>query len=243
MPILTLKFKGKTVNEYPIEFQQHRIVEKPVTIGRRADNVMFIDNMAVSGYHARIDPTDKGFLLVDLNSSNGTFLNGQQVKTSMLHHGDTITIGKHTIIFTYTPGESKPDFKSGKIVDTVYVDPKKFREMIGSSDSKILKKNDKKSIAVLHFLEGSEGEIALSKELTKIGKDPASDIVVDGFMVGKTAATISKRNGSYQLIYTGGISKPKVNQKKVIDSVSLQDNDIIQVGSTKMQLKYSEAGD
>lgn len=243
MPNLTLKLNGKTISEYPIEFQKYRIVEKPVTIGRRADNVMVIDNIAVSGYHAKIEPVDKGFLLVDLNSLNGTFLNECKVNTALLNHGDTITIGKHTIIFTYSPGESKPEIKSGSIDATRYIDTKKHREMIGSKESESSPNSKKEPVAILYFIEGGEGEILLSKKQTKIGKDPASDVIVSGFMVGNTAATIKKRNGCFYLRYSQGISKPRVNQKKVKGSVPLKANDIIEVGSIKMQLKYTRAGD
>ena len=54
-------------------------------------------------------------------------------------------------------------------------------------------------------------------------------------MVGKTAATISKRPNGYYLSYVAGMSKPKVNDKVVKESVELKDFDIIEIGSGKMQ--------
>ena len=95
MPKLTLKFKDTKINEFLLEQGRN------ITIGRRESNVIVIENLAVSGMHAKIDPIDKGYLLTDLKSKNGTFVNGQLVATHWLGHGDTVSIGKHTLVFTY----------------------------------------------------------------------------------------------------------------------------------------------
>jgi len=60
-------------------------------------------------------------------------------------------------------------------------------------------------------------------------------VVVKGFLVGKASATISQRPAGYYLSYITGFSKPKVNSKSVRQSVKLQEFDIIEIGSTKMQ--------
>lgn len=232
MPILTLKFNGQKVGEYQLENGYS------LTIGRRKDNDVVIDNLGVSGHHAKIDSVDNGFLLLDLKSLNGTFVNERRVASVWLNHGDTITIGKHTLILAYMSGESRPDHLPDKIEATMVLDTKKHREMLGHKGSELSPQNEKKSIPILSFLAGSEGEVALSKKLTKIGKDPVSDIVVRGFMVGKTAATISKRNNGFYLSYAEGMSKPMVNEQKVKESVQLKEFDIIQIGSVKMQLVY-----
>jgi hypothetical protein len=72
----------------------------PITIGRSPDcDIVFIDQ-EVSRQHAEVRRQDDGFVLVDLESMNGTKLNGAGVKTSRpLEDGDTITIGAHTIRF------------------------------------------------------------------------------------------------------------------------------------------------
>lgn len=88
-------------------------------------------------------------------------------------------------------------------------------------------------IGVINFLTGGNEEIVLSKKLTKIGKDSSSDIVVNGLMVGKTAATISIRFKGYYLNYVGGIAKPKVSGKSVKSSIKLSEFDKIQIGSFK----------
>ena len=59
--------------------------------------------------------------------------------------------------------------------------------------------------------------------------------MVKGFLVGETAATISRRPDGYYLSYAGGFCKPRVNDQTVKKSVMLQDLDIIAIGSVKLQ--------
>ncbi|MEJ2098195.1 MAG: FHA domain-containing protein, partial [Deltaproteobacteria bacterium] len=88
MPIITLKFKDTKIKDYTLEEGEN------LTIGRRDTNNVVIENLAVSGMHAKIDSIDKGYLLTDLKSKNGTFVNGQLISTHWLGHGDTISVGK-----------------------------------------------------------------------------------------------------------------------------------------------------
>ena len=71
MPILTLKFKNNVIADYQLE------KGKSLTIGRRGANDVVIENLAVSGHHAKIDSVGDGFVLTDLQSKNGCFVNEQ----------------------------------------------------------------------------------------------------------------------------------------------------------------------
>jgi len=64
-------------------------------IGRRSNNDYIINNTSVSGGHAEIryTPKDNSFLLVDLQSTNGTFVNGKKITKATLHDGDIIEFG------------------------------------------------------------------------------------------------------------------------------------------------------
>ncbi len=235
MPTLVLKFKEETVGKY------HLAKGEALTIGRRENNDVVIENLAVSGNHAKIDSVDDGFLLTDLKSKNGSFVNKQLVSSHWLKHGDVIDIGKHTLVFAYEEGETRPDDAPAVGMDqTMIMDTEKYREMMAKSPAKIEAQKPEKEvpIGILSFLAGGEGEVKLSKKLAKIGKKPTSDIVVGGFMVGETAATISKRPNGYYLSYVGGISKPKVNGKTVKTSVMIKEFDVIEIGSAKMQFVY-----
>jgi serine/threonine-protein kinase len=69
------------------------------TIGRKEDNDLVIDNLAVSSRHARIDQIDDTFVIQDTESTNGIFLNGEKVTQHQLQHGDQVLIGKHCLLF------------------------------------------------------------------------------------------------------------------------------------------------
>jgi hypothetical protein len=84
-------------------------------------------------------------------------------------------------------------------------------------------------------LSGGEGKIRLTKKITKFGKSSSSDIVLGGFLMGPTAAAISKRPKGYSLSYVGGMTKPKVNGDVVKESVNLKAFDIIELGSVRFQ--------
>lgn len=231
MPVLTLKFKSdeSKLGEYPLE------KGKSLTIGRREDNDIVVDNLAVSGHHAKVDSVGERYLLVDLESKNGTFVNEEPVSRHWLQHGDVIIIGKHYLVFTYLPDETVPEEEKSAINETMVMDTQKYREMMAKSNARKEAKAAEEPLGVLSFLSGGEGEVELHKKLTKIGKNASSDIVVSGLTIGQTAATISKRPTGYYLSYVGGMAKPKVNGQAVKESVQLKQFDTIEIGSLKMQ--------
>ncbi len=93
MPIITLKFKDKKIRDYPLA------VGQSCTIGRKSSNDIVIDNLAVSGNHAKIESVSTTFVIRDLESTNGTFVNKKKVNMHNLRHGDVLLIGKHDLIF------------------------------------------------------------------------------------------------------------------------------------------------
>lgn len=233
MPKLILKFKDTKIKDYLIDQGSN------ITIGRRESNDIVIENLAVSGMHAKIDAIDKGFLLTDLKSKNGTFINGQLIATHWLGHGDTVSIGKHTLVFAYVEGEERPAANANGMDKTMVMDTDKYRDMLSKSSGNAAATIRKKEfMGVLSFLAGGDGELEVKKKLIKIGKDASCDIVVKGLLMGKTAVTISKRPKGYYLSYVGGMAKPKVNDVAVRESILLNEFDIIELGSIKMQFIY-----
>jgi len=230
MPIVTMHFKDMDLGEYRIE------KGGTLTIGRRETNTIVIDNLAVSGQHAKIDALDDGYLLTDLQSKNGTFVNDRMVTTHWLQPGDVITIGKHKLVFHLAEGEAAPPVRD-QVEKTMVLDTNEYRAMVGKTSPTVATSGGEKKepVAVLSFLKGGDGEVALSKKLVKIGKDDANDIVISGFLVGKTAATISKRPTGYFLSYVEGLTKPKVNGKPVKETVQLKEFDKIEIGSALLE--------
>ena len=236
MPTFTLKFKDNTIAEYPID------KGGSMTIGRREDNDVTIENLAVSGHHAKIDSVGDEFLLTDLQSKNGSFVNDQQVTSHWLKHNDVITIGKHTLIFNHEEGAVAAGSGTDSMDQTMVMDTEKYRSLLSKSAMQDARPafSKKTPMPCCLILAGGEGEVELTKKLIKIGKDATSDIVVGGMMMGQTAATISRRPNGYFLSYVGGMSKPKVNDTVVKESVKLKEFDIIDIGSFKMQFVFKK---
>ena len=233
MPTLTLKFKDKPICDYQLQ------KGLSLTIGRRKNNGVVIDNLAVSGHHAKIDSVGDGFVLIDLQSKNGSFVNEQIINSHWLKHGDVINIGKHSLVFKYAEDEPMPDDSSDKIEQTMVMDTSQYRNMVEKSKPEIprplIRSSDGGVTGELAFLSGGSGEIRLTQSITRIGKHPESDILIKGLWVGKTAVTISKRPDGYYLSYVGGMAKPKVNDKTIQRSTILNDLDVIDIGATKLQ--------
>jgi pSer/pThr/pTyr-binding forkhead associated (FHA) protein len=234
MPTLTVKFKDTDQGEYPLE------QGKSLTIGRKEASDVVIDNMAVSGTHAKIDSLEEGFLLTDLKSKNGTFVNGKLITSHWLKKGDVIAIGKHDLVFNLAEGEAPPPEQEA-VEKTMVLDTNQYRDMLDKSAPQAAAQAEKKEpIGVLSFLKGGKGEVEFKKKLIKIGKDPSCDVVVGGFMVAKVAATISKRPTGFYLNFVEGMTKPSVNGKTVKDSAPLKEFDIIEIGSSKMEFVVKE---
>ncbi len=234
MPILTLKFKDKAIDNYQLQ------KGLSLTIGRHKNNDVVVENLAVSGHHAKIDSVGDGFVLIDLQSKNGSFVNEEIINTHWLKNGDVINIGKHSLVFSYTKDEQIPASGTDKIDKTMVMDTSQYRSMVKKSKPKAPKplvRNDNNggSNGGLAYLTGGSGKINLSDNITKIGRHPQSDIVIKGLWVGKTVATISKRSDGFYLSYVGGMAKPKINDKTIKHSTILNDLDIIDIGSTKLQ--------
>ncbi len=90
MAKLVLSMNGVVQGEYPLDKER-------ITIGRKPDNDIQIDNLAVSGKHALIITILDDSFLEDLGSTNGTYVNGKLIKKHALKDGDVITIGKHEL--------------------------------------------------------------------------------------------------------------------------------------------------
>ena len=237
MARLILMFNNQVVKEYPLK-------KESITIGRNEDNVITVDNLAVSGYHARIDAAGKDFILTDLQSTNGTFVNDKKVISHKLIHGDNVIVGKHLILFV-GEGKEAPALKSAdKKIDmdkTMMLDTAKQKELLAKQAGTAAKANADQKTGMISFIEGADlGEIELTKKLTKIGKANTSEIQLSGLFMPATAATISRRPSGYVLTAMGG--KLKVNGEVIKDSVQLKEFDTIEIGKVKFQF-YQKGGE
>jgi pSer/pThr/pTyr-binding forkhead associated (FHA) protein len=234
MARLILTYNKQVISEYPF-------VKEGVTIGRQVDNTVVIDNLAVSGFHARIDKKGSDYILTDLQSTNGTFVNNEKISSRKLSHGDNILIGKHVILFVASDKERADRIEKMALHKTMLLDTAKQRDLLSKQKTPAIPLKLPEKIGIVSFIDGSGmGEIELAKKLTRIGKADSAEIRLPGMLMGATAATISRRPSGYVITFTGGITRLKVNGKVVRDSVKLNDFDIIELGSYKFQFYQKE---
>ena len=92
MAKVILKYETKVLEEFELG-------QGDMKIGRRPNSDITIDNMAVSGEHANIFTIGDDSFVQDLGSTNGTYVNNKKITKHHLKHGDTITLGKHTLSY------------------------------------------------------------------------------------------------------------------------------------------------
>lgn len=244
MAKLVLKFENSVLREMPVGSRE-------VSIGRSPENGLVIDNPAVSHYHARVFNEEGRLMLEDFGSMNGTFVNGQRVKMVTLKPGDSVAIGKHTIVisesreldgFATGNGGLKP--AAPKINETVMLDTKERREFlqkvaaVGES-SQVAPSRLKIPTLIVRKGGTNQKEYALADKLTVVGKSAMATVKLKGWFAPKAAMQITRReDNSY---YIGSADKiPSVNGQPVLHPTKLVSGDIIAVAGIEMEFVFRD---
>ncbi len=232
---LILKFKDTVISEFELN-------QEETTIGRKPENTIHIDNLAVSSKHARVLKIGKKVILEDLGSTNGTLVNGQETSKHILNNGDVITVGKHTLTFVSLEEDSPvaaPSAEESDMDKTMIISSAAREEMMteGGGAAKSTASTPM-VLAKVQYISGPlMGKVVeLKSSLTSIGKGDGCKIKVKGLLVGKQAAVITRRPTGYHITFLEGMSKLKVNGEVVGNSPRvLKDGDIIEISDTKLE--------
>ena len=236
MPRLILKFNDQVISEFFVK-------EGKVTIGRQGDNTIAIDHFAISRYHSQIDKVGNDYVISDLQSTNGTFVNSEKITSPrILANDDVILIGKHIITFVGTEGEEfpPPPGKTEGVFDggeTMMLDKDYEKDLLVKIKEKpSATPPPPEPVGILGFLDGTSlREVELTRNRITIGNAEGSDIRLPGLFIGSTAAVITRNPRGYMITFVGGLSKLKVNGEIVKDTIRLKDMDLIKIGSHRLQ--------
>jgi pSer/pThr/pTyr-binding forkhead associated (FHA) protein len=184
-----------------------------------------IDNLAVSGEHAVLQMVGADVFIEDLNSTNGTYINGKAVKKQLLTHNDTVEIGKYKIKFLLEDGT---DYEKTMIMKpgTEATTPLHGHTGARSSAFGTLGVPSAGGSATIRVMNGAAAgrEVALTKVVTTVGKP------------GVQVASITKRPAGYVLAHVEGASRPAVNGNPLVgETVGLKNGDVIELAGTQMQ--------
>jgi pSer/pThr/pTyr-binding forkhead associated (FHA) protein len=229
MDKLILGFKQTKLKEYPFD-------KDTITIGRKPDNDIHIDNPVVSSHHAHVIRRDGKVFLEDLNSTNGTYVNQKKVAKLPLKHKDKIVIGKHVILFLSDDPVAQlmaEESKEDDLDATMVLAPKAAQAGPGGGPAP--------GVGGVTIMEGTteKKEYQLSARLSTIGKAETSTIKLKGLLAPKTAALINRTDKGYLISPPGSGAKIKINGQALTGRAPLKDGDIIECYGLKMQFFVS----
>lgn len=216
-----------------VVIKEVQLTKDKTTLGRRPYNDIVIDNLAVSGEHAVLQMVGTDVFIEDLNSTNGTYINGKAIKKQLLSHNDTVEIGKYKIKYLT---EQSPDYEK-----TMVMKPGMMPQAAPTYASSSPLAGGPPSgfgglggtpvpAAAIKVLNGAAAgrEVSLTKVVTTVGKP------------GVQVASITKRPGGYVFAHVEGAMKPTVNGAAVgNDPVHLKNGDVIELAGTQMQFVQS----
>ena len=204
-----------------VVIKEVQLTKDRTTLGRRPYNDIVIDNLAVSGEHAVIHMGGAEVVLEDLNSTNGTYVNGKVIKKQALQNGDAIEVGKYKIRFV---GDTAADnFDKTMVVSArpAVVAP---AAAPGIPD---VATGPKAAIKVLSGAAAGR-EVPLTKVVTTIGK-PAVAV-----------AAITKRHHGFVVHHVEGGGNPTLNGTPITgEPLPLKNGDVIELAGTQMQFVQS----
>lgn len=205
MPKLIITTDGVVIKE--IELNKPR-----TTLGRRPYNDIVVDNLAVSGEHAVLLLQEGQVMIEDLNSTNGTYVNGRAARSEPLADGDLIEIGCYKIRFELGQPAAATSAVEAPAAPPATQQP---LTMAGQAQN-----------ARVRVLDGPAAgrEAQLVKEVTTLGKP------------GIAVVSITRRTDGYAIARVGGQVLPRVNGREVdIEPLLLRDQDLIELAATRMQ--------
>ena len=235
MARLILSLDGQVMAEYNMTKERY-------TIGRLPDNDVRIDNAAVSGHHGLIINILNDSFLEDLNSTNGTYVNGKLIKKHALTHGDVITIGHHHLRFVDSQVESaeQDEFERTLVIQPGQVNEARLRAAadaavpqaaspaVAPAPRTAAEKAAPARPAKLQVLSGQFAgrELELAKTLTTLGRP------------GVQVAAISRRSDGYYVVHVESSKPgdfPLVNGQPIGPQARrLHDNDVVTLAGVKM---------
>jgi len=232
----------------------YELDEPVISIGRLPENTISIANMGVSRRHVKIEEdADRTYVLSDLNSLNGTFVNGKRVKKVQLRSGDKIAIGKYSILYEETNvdrGYSAEPLRE-EIQQREYIGSSDFSYVHRTTEPRMKAVPDKNMPSAVQPSDtGNDVEIPQTQISTSVlietnkhvvykidrkymtmGSSEEDDIFISGFMIGPGHVTIDVQSDGIYLNTSKVMGKFKVNGKPKRSHL-LQHKDRIEVGSS-----------
>ena len=214
MPKMIVSIDGVVIKEV-------QLTKDRTSLGRRPYNDIVIDNLAVSGEHAVLQLAGNDVHIEDLNSTNGTYLNGKAVKKQLLQNGDTVEIGKYRI--KYVSEAAEASYEKTTVYKAGSVGASAVSAMAAGAAPAMSNSTAPAAIKVMSGAAAGR-EVPLVKVVTTIGKP------------GVAVAAITRRPHGFVIAHVEGAARPSLNGTVIgADPVALKDGDLLELAGTQMQ--------
>ena len=237
MAKVILSLEGSVIRETNLDKER-------VTIGRKPQNDIQIENLAVSSEHARIITILNDSFLEDLGSTNGTLVNGNPIKKHILQHNDTIEIGKYILKYVSdaSAGQtSAEDFERTMVLRMPNTAQRTAAPERTDTMTRLVAEPPAPAVATpppaaasgqqahIQILSGPGvgRELALIKNLTTLGKP------------GVQVAVITKRPQGYFITHVEGANYPVLNGATLdAQAHALKNHDLVEIAGVKMEFFF-----
>jgi pSer/pThr/pTyr-binding forkhead associated (FHA) protein len=235
------------------------------TIGRLHDNMIVIDGPAVSGHHACVFSAADEHIVEDLQSTNGTFVNGARVSRKTLQHGDVVKIGNHELVFDRLaelemPSTHHADAGASTEQGTVFIDRRTLLDRLVQSekearkqDAMLARLNDVEaarsrrdheapaSVGRLRVVAGNSDceDYALDAHTSVVGKGKSSLVRLRGWFKPKVSVVITRNRQGY--VATVLARDVLINNRPTIGRHELKNGDVLTFGALILEFSVPQA--
>ena len=244
---LILSLNKSVLGEYPLDKER-------ILLGRKPDNDIQVDNLAVSGQHAAIITILSDSFLEDLDSTNGTYVNGKLIKKHALKNGDVVQIGKHELKYVNDEAvEEEDDFEKTMIIRPGMAShaaaAAKAQESVAAAPAGAAPSAPTPAAATPAAAPPSpppaqapEAKLPLGKILVINGPGAGRELELTRAMLtlgrtGSQVAVITRRPQGYFITHVEG-KHPVVNGESIGPQAhALKDNDVVELAGVKMEFQ------
>jgi pSer/pThr/pTyr-binding forkhead associated (FHA) protein len=260
MAKLILSMDGLVLREIPLDKER-------ITMGRKPHNDIQIDNLAISGEHAVIITLLNDSFLEDLNSTNGTYVNGQPIKKHFLQSGDVVELGKYRLKYVneVAPEQITAEYEKTTVLrpdgarSTVeqaagktfgetqtggrVTDPGVVPSLTETSPHALTATTPPRSMTATAPPSGTAAKVAMIQILTGGNAGKELELTKTLTTLGKQGVqvvVIARRPQGYFMTHVEGAKCPVVGGQSLVANKPhpLNDHDIIELGGVKMEFFY-----
>jgi pSer/pThr/pTyr-binding forkhead associated (FHA) protein len=242
MASLTLQLEGGVSKEYAMASM--------ITIGRQSDNTVVIDSPGVSSHHACVFRDRDNFIVEDLQSTNGTFVNDSRVARKTLENGDVVMVGRHRLVFDQSSVGDSPIREAQAPLptqgETVFLDKQEHQRLLGIVMNAEARANESRDgtvsgkLGMLRVVAGraDRPEYVLEGHTSLIGRANWTLIRLKGWFKPRVAVAITRNEHSYVATLLRG--SMLVNNRPMNGRHDLKDGDVLEVGGLTLAFAFKE---